>query len=102
MSYFAIVREAGSAWDRAKPLREQPAWDEHAEFMNALAEDGFVVVGGPVDGGPKTLLIVDAGDEAEIRSRLDDDPWTAMGLLAIASIEPWEILLGSALVSTLE
>jgi uncharacterized protein YciI len=102
MSYFAIVREAGPAWDRAKPLREQAAWDEHAEFMNALAEDGFVVVGGPVDGGPKTLLIVDAGDEAEIRSRLDDDPWTAMGLLAIASIEPWEILLGSAPVSTLE
>jgi hypothetical protein len=45
---------------------------------------------------------VDAGDEAEIRSRLDDDPWTAMGLLAIASIEPWEILLGSAPVNTLE
>ncbi len=70
--------------------------------MNALAEDGFVVVGGPVGGGPKTLLVVDATDEAEIRSRLDDDPWTAMGLLVIASIEPWEILLGSAPVSTLE
>ena len=85
MSYFAIVRDAGPAWDRAKPLREQAAWDEHAEFMDALADDGFVVVGGPVGGGPKTLLVGDATDEAEIRSRLDDDPgrrWSCSRLRA--------------------
>ena len=78
----------------AKPLREQEAWPEHAVFMNALEEEGFVVVGGPVGGGPKTLLMVEASGEDEIRRRLDEDPWAPLGLLTVASVEPWEILLG--------
>ena len=96
-----VIREAGPGRDPAKPLREQSAWREHAELMNALAEDGFVLVGGPLAGGPKTLLIVNAPSELDIRRRLDDDPWTSMGLLVVTSLEPWEVLLGSAPSSTL-
>jgi uncharacterized protein YciI len=92
---FAVVRDVGPAWDDTRELREQAAWDEHAEFMNALVDDGFVLVGGPLAGGPKTLLIVSASSEEEIRSRLHADPWTPMGLLVIARIEPWEVLLGA-------
>jgi hypothetical protein len=39
------------------------------------------------------LLIIDAGSEEEIRMRLVDDPWARLGLLAIATIGPWEIPL---------
>jgi uncharacterized protein len=97
MAYFAVVREGGTRWDAAKTLREQTAWDEHADFMNGLAAEGFVIAGGPLDGGPRTLLVIDAGSENEIRRRLEDDPWTPMGLLRLASVEPWEVLLGSKL-----
>jgi uncharacterized protein len=97
MAYFAVVREGGPRWDAAKTLREQTAWDEHADFMNGLAAEGFVIAGGPLDGGPRTLLVIDAGSENEIRRRLEDDPWTPMGLLRLASVEPWEVLLGSKL-----
>jgi uncharacterized protein YciI len=100
MSCFAVIREGGPRWDRARPLREQEAWNEHADFMDALAEDGFVVLGGPLAGGPTTLLVVNADSEAEIRRRLDGDPWTPMGLLTIRSVEPWEILLGPELMET--
>jgi uncharacterized protein YciI len=62
--------------------------------MNALVAEDFVVLGGPLGDGEKTLLIVDAPDEATIRARLAADPWTSAGLLAIAGIERWEILLG--------
>jgi uncharacterized protein YciI len=62
--------------------------------MNALVTEDFVVLGGPLGDGEKTLLIADAPDEATIRARLAADPWTAMGLLVIAGIERWEILLG--------
>lgn len=99
MSYFAVIREGGPRWDPAKPLREQSAWDEHAAFMDALAEDGFVVVGGPLADGPRTLLIVNARSEREVRRRLDDDPWTPMELLTIASVEPWQVLLGADLIA---
>jgi uncharacterized protein YciI len=91
---FAVIREAGPAWDSTKQLREQESWPDHAAFMNALADEGFVVVGGPLNGGPKTLLVVDSSGEQEIRARLAEDPWAPLGLLTVASVEPWEVLLG--------
>jgi uncharacterized protein YciI len=90
-----VTRERGSNWDASLALREQERWDEHAAFMNALVDDGFVVLGGPLGDGEKVLLVVAAEGEQEIVARLADDPWTSMGLLRIATIEPWEILLGN-------
>ena len=95
MGRFAVIREAGPGWDPSRSLREQEAWEEHAAFMNALDDEGFVVIGGPLGGGPKTLLVVDASGEEEIRRRLGEDPWAPLGLLTVASVESWEILLGS-------
>jgi uncharacterized protein YciI len=99
MSYFVVIRETGPAWNAAKPLREQAAWDEHADFINAAAEDGLVLVGGALGDGGSFLLFLNAQSEAEIRRRLDDDPWTRMELLCIASIEPWKQLTGPDLVA---
>ena len=95
MSYFVVIREAGPAWAPASATREQDQWTEHAAFMEALVDDGLVVLGGPLGDGRTTLLIVEAGTEDEIRARLADDPWTPLGLLQISRIEPWEVLLRS-------
>jgi hypothetical protein len=54
--------------------------------MNALADDGFVVLGGPLDDGARVLLIIDADSEGAIQTRLAADPWTPMGLLRIAKV----------------
>jgi uncharacterized protein YciI len=75
---------------------EQARWADHATFMNRLVDEGFVVLGGPLDDGEHTLLIIDAETEEDVRARLADDPWTPMGLLRIAKIVPWRILLGGA------
>jgi len=48
MTYLAVTRERGPAWDAARPLAEQERWDQHAAFMNGLVDDGFVVFGGPL------------------------------------------------------
>jgi uncharacterized protein len=92
--YFVVTRERGAAWNDALSMPEQRHWAEHAAFMNALADDGFVVLGGPISGTRRFLLIVRAESEQAIRARPDPDPWTPMGLLTIVSIEPWQILLG--------
>jgi hypothetical protein len=34
-------------------MPEQEKWVEQAAFMNALAEDGFVVLGGPLGDGAR-------------------------------------------------
>jgi uncharacterized protein YciI len=86
MTYFAVTRERGRSWDASLGMREQEKWDEHAAFMDALADDGFVVLGGPLDDGKKVLLIIDAESEQEIVARLGDDPWTPMGLLRILRV----------------
>jgi uncharacterized protein YciI len=77
-------------------MRQQVLWDAHARFMNFLAAEGFVVLGGPIgEGGEETLLVIDSNSEATVRTRLAADPWTQIGLLEIARVEPWAILLDS-------
>jgi uncharacterized protein YciI len=104
MSYYAVVREAGPAWTDGKGITEQPAMSDHAAFMNALADHGFVLLGGPLAGTEhgrlRVLLIVNADSEAEIHRRLADDPWTATQQLQITSIEPWNILVGAQRLSS--
>jgi len=94
MTYFAVFREPGAAWDPSRPMRQQNRWDAHAAFMDALADEGFVVLGGPLGDESQFLLIINADGEAAIEARLAEDPWAPMRLLRIARIEPWQILLG--------
>ena len=93
MAYFAITEERGPSWDSSRTRREQKDWDAHATFMDGLTDDGFVVLGGPVGDGTRVLLIVDAESQSEVEARLAPDPWMTMGILRVAVIEPWEILL---------
>jgi len=94
LAYYAVTRERRANWDARLSLRQQEKWDEHAAFMDALVDDGFVILGGPLgDGESSFLLIIDAESEQEIHARLADDPWTPLGLLRTAKVERWEILL---------
>lgn len=97
-----MIRRGGPAWDPSRPLREQDNWDEHAKFMDDLAEEGFVVLAGPLGDGHlgqggsehRVLLIFDADGESAIDARLDDDVWTSTGMLETVSVERWNVLLG--------
>jgi hypothetical protein len=51
--HFAVIRERGPAWDASCRLDGQPDWPSHAAFMNALQSEGFVLLGGPLEGTPK-------------------------------------------------
>jgi uncharacterized protein len=90
---FVVAEDHGASWDRTRPLREQAQWTDHAEFMDALVDEGFIVLGGPL-GEDRAMLIVEAASEEAARARLAVDPWEVSGLLVVASVEPWEILLG--------
>jgi uncharacterized protein YciI len=90
--YFVVIRKPGRAWDASRSMREQEGWDAHAAFMDALADEGFIVLGGPLGTDDRALHVVDAGTEREIEARYAEDPWSA-DMLEIASIEPWTILL---------
>jgi uncharacterized protein YciI len=83
----------GPAWDSRREIREQVDWDSHAEFMDALVDDGFVLLGGPIGYDHGALHLVEATDELDVRARLEKDPWAQSGVLRIGSVEPWRIWL---------
>jgi uncharacterized protein YciI len=97
MAYFVLVRERGPGWDWSKPMRRQAGWDEHAAFMDGLADEGHILAGGPLgdeDHARRVMHVVNASDAESIERRMADDPWTPPQLLRTVSIEPWTVLLG--------
>jgi uncharacterized protein YciI len=92
--YYLVELANGPDWDPTRRRREQAGWEEHAEFMDALAAEGLVAMGGPigdVDRG-NVLQVVDAESEEAILARLADDPWHET-VLTIVSIRPWSVWL---------
>jgi uncharacterized protein YciI len=61
--------------------------------MDAMVAEGFIVLGGPIEGDRDVLLIVDAPSEASVHERLATDNWSANGMLTTVAVERWTILL---------
>ena len=99
MSLFAVTREAGPSWTDGQGAFEQPAVNEHAAFMNSLADEGFVLFAGPLAGSEhdriRVLLIAEAASETDIHRRLADDPWARTQRVVTTSVEPWNLLVGA-------
>ena len=93
MATFAVMLVHGPGWDGSRPIRRQDEWDGHAAFMDGLVATGFIILGGPLGDGEQTLHLVEAAGEQQIRARLADDPWAAMGLLEAGWITPWALWL---------
>jgi uncharacterized protein YciI len=93
MATFAVTLVHGPGWDSSRPIRQQDGWDEHAAFFDDLVDDGFLIVGGPLGDGARTLHLIEADDNAAIAARLGGDPWADADMLRIGSIEPWALWL---------
>jgi hypothetical protein len=91
---FAVIRTHGPAWKEGQPLEQQDNWRGHADFMEGLEAEGFAVFAGPLEGTRDALVILSAGDAAEVRRRLQGDPW-GENMLKLAWIAPWDLRLGA-------
>jgi uncharacterized protein YciI len=90
---FVVISSAGPNRDPSKSTRQQPLWDEHAAFIDQLVAGGFILMGGPFPDEGGSMLIVNAGDENEVRRKLKDDPWMQHGVLKLGSVKRWEIFI---------
>lgn len=61
--------------------------------MDSLVDDGFIMLGGPLEGDREALHIIEAPSEQAIRERLAEHNWHRNGMLRVKSIERWTILL---------
>ena len=93
-TFLVLVRRAGPAWDRSRPMEGQSGWDAHAAFMDGLVDDGFIVLGGPLDDEERVVHVIEADSERAIRNTLARDPWSESHLV-IDSIDPWTLRLDS-------
>ena len=106
---FAVTTAHGPSWDSARPVERQAAWEAHADFMNALEAEGFVLLGGTLDAAEgagaagrasgaaaeaNALLVIRADDAEAVRWRLAADPWVKGGLLSVAAVRSWMLRLG--------
>jgi uncharacterized protein YciI len=99
MSLYAVVREAGPGWTEGKSAFDQAGVDEHASFMNELADEGFVLYAGPLAGSERgrirALVILDAPNGEELHRRLAEDPWARTDRIVTSSVEPWTLFVGT-------
>ena len=61
--------------------------------MDALVDEGFVLLGGPLEDERFVLHVVEAPSKAAVHERLAADNWTQDGKLETVSVEAWTILL---------
>lgn len=92
---FALVQSRGPAWDHALPMEGQAGWSAHAAFMDRLVDEGFIVLGGPLEASNEVLLILRASSAQEIEDRLASDIWRRNGLLVPKQCTAWTLRLGS-------
>ena len=90
---FVVISSAGPNRDLSKGTREQPFWDEHAEFIDQLVAEGFILMGGPLVDEGGSLLIFNAEDENEVRDKMKNDPWAKQGILKLESVKRWQIFI---------
>jgi uncharacterized protein YciI len=96
-TYFAMIRARGERWDASRSMRQQEGYEEHTAFMDTLADDGFVILGGPLCEREERFLFVFAAENAgAVEARLADDPWTRLRNVRTASVERWDITVQSA------
>jgi uncharacterized protein YciI len=88
-----VVRfRAGPTWTSGS-VREQPDWDAHAEFVDALIERGTFVMGGPFSDNSGSMSLLDGIDADEARRILDDDPFMKNGVFVLEEIREWNVFV---------
>jgi len=91
-TFLVVLCRSGPQYDLSRPLEDQSGWPEHAAFMDGLADEGFIVLGGPLADEVRTAHVVEAESEEAIRETLARDPWSETHLV-VDTIDPWTIRL---------
>jgi uncharacterized protein YciI len=73
----------------------------HREYLRALADRGALLLSGPYgpDEPAGALLLFRAEDKAQVKALIDDDPFTAAGVISTAGIAHWDPVIGPLLAS---
>ncbi len=84
---------AGPAWTPGESVRDQPRWDDHADFVDALVARGTMVMGGPFADRSGSMILLEGLDEEEARRILASDPFIENGVFLLDEVKAWEVFV---------
>jgi uncharacterized protein len=85
-----VTFRAGSTWTSGPP-EEQPGWDEHGDFVDALIEKGIFVMGGPLADHSGSINLLENIGEEEARELLAEDPFVQNGVFVLDEVRAWNV-----------
>jgi uncharacterized protein YciI len=87
-----VTFQAGPTWTSGG-VREQPDWDAHAEFVDALVANGTMVMGGPFADNSGSMIVLEGVDAAEGRRLIADDPFIENGVFVLGEVREWDVFV---------
>ena len=66
---------------------------EHLAYLGALAQEGRVVLAGPIREGEGAMVVMDVEDLAAAERIVAEDPYTAAGVGADHVLRPWDVVV---------
>lgn len=87
MSHFVLEYRYADQDARA---RVRP---DHLAYINRMHEQGRVVLAGAMADGLGGMVVIRADDEEAARQVVRDDPYTAAGVSADATLREWNVVV---------
>lgn len=85
-----VIFRAGPTWASGRP-EDQPGWDAHAEWVDALIENGTFVMGGPLSDNSGSVSLLEGLAAAEAKELVLTDPFVANGVFELDSVRDWTV-----------
>jgi len=85
-----VIFRAGPIWESGPP-EDQLGWDAHAEWVDALIENGTFVMGGPLSDNSGSVSLLEGLTAAEAKELVVSDPFVANGVFELDSVRDWTV-----------
>jgi uncharacterized protein YciI len=81
---------AGPTWTSGPP-EDQPGWDEHNDYVDALVEQGLFVMGGPFSDYTGSMTLLEGVSTDEAKRVIEADPFVENGVFVLEDLREWTI-----------
>jgi uncharacterized protein YciI len=85
-----VICNAGPAWGSGPP-EDQPDWDAHADWVDALIDAGTFVMGGPLSDYSGSVSLLEGLTAAEAEELIATDPFVLNGVFVVGSVRDWTV-----------
>jgi len=87
-----VVWRAGPTWTSGG-VPDQPGWDAHAQFIDALVAQGTFVMGGPFADNSGSMSLLEGVSVDEARRIVADDPFVENGVFVLEDVREWDVFV---------